>query len=260
MHGYGPSSYGDSFADVYDEWYEGVSDVAATVTSIAGLANGGPVLELGVGTGRLAVPLAEAGAAGTAGTADAMEVHGIDTSAAMLDRLRAKDPHRRVATYLGDMVDDLPAGPFTVVFVAYNSLFNLTEPTRQRACFAAVAERLVPGGRFVVEAFVPDDPPRVGSEVTVRSLTADRVVLSVSMHRPDDRVAEGQFVELSAEGGVRMRPWMIRYASPAELDDMAAAAGFELEHRWRGFDDHSFDPDDERHVSIYRHGSPSTGG
>jgi SAM-dependent methyltransferase len=246
VHGYGPTSYGDGFADVYDDWYAGVSDVAATVASIAGLADGGRVLELGVGTGRLAVPLAHAGAA------TGMEVHGIDTSAAMLDRLRAKDPDGRVTTHLGDMVDDLPAGPFTVVFVAYNSLFNLTDPDRQRACFTAVAERLTPGGRFVVEAFVPDEPPRVGSEVTVRSLTVDRVVLSVSVHRPDDRVAEGQFVELSAEGGVRMRPWMIRYATPAELDDMAAAAGLELEHRWRGFDDHSFERDDERHVSVYR--------
>jgi SAM-dependent methyltransferase len=246
VQGYGPTSYGDGFADVYDEWYEGVSDVDATVASIIELANGGPVLELGVGTGRLAVPLAEAGAA--TGT----EVHGIDTSSAMLDRLRAKDHEGRVAVHRGDMVDDLPDGPFAVVFVAYNSLFNLTEPERQRACFAAVAERLASGGRFVVEAFVPDDPPRVGSEVTVRSLTADRVVLSVSVHRPDEQVAEGQFVELSAEGGVRMRPWMIRYATPAELDGMARAAGLELEHRWRGFDDHSFQPDDERHVSVYR--------
>ena len=251
MDGYGPSSYGDGFADVYDEWYSDVSDVDATVACIVELAAGGPVLELGVGTGRLAIPLAGAG------VASGSVVHGIDTSTAMLDQLRAKDTEGSVVVHQGDMVDDLPDGPFHVVFVAYNSLFNLTGTGRQHACFAAVADRLAPGGRFVVEAFVPDDPPRAASEVTVRSLTADRVVLSVSVHRADQHVAEGQFVELSAEGGVRMRPWMIRYASPAELDEMAATAGLRLEHRWRGFDDRTFRPDDERHVSVYRRDEPA---
>jgi SAM-dependent methyltransferase len=251
VEGYGPSSYGDGFADVYDEWYTGVSDVDATVACIVEFAGGGPVLELGVGTGRLAIPLAEALAA------EGSVVHGIDTSTAMLDQLRAKDPGGSVVVHEGDMVDDLPDGPFHVVFVAYNSLFNLTEASRQRACFAAVADRLAPGGRYVVEAFVPDDPPREGSEVTVRSLTADRVVLSISVHRADQQVAEGQFVELSTGGGVRMRPWMIRYASPAELDEMAAAVGLRLEHRWRGFDDRTFRADDERHVSVYRRSDPA---
>lgn len=245
MHGYGPSSYGDGFADVYDDWYADVSDVAATVAGLAELvaaAGGGRVLELGVGTGRLAVPVAGHG----------LEVHGVDASPAMLDRLRANDPDGRVTAHLGDMVDDLPPGPFAVALVAYNTLFNLTAPGRQAACFAAVADRLAPGGRFVVEAFVPDGPAEAGDDVRVRSLSADRVVLSVSVHRPDDHVAEGQFVELSEHGGVRLRPWMIRYASPGELDAMAADAGFELEHRWRSFAERSWDADDDRHVSVYR--------
>lgn len=267
MQGYGPSSYGDGFADVYDDWYADVSDVAATVaciTELAGPANHGPALELGVGTGRLALPLA----------AEGLVVHGIDASAAMLDRLHDKDPGGSVVVHTGDMVDDLPPGPFAVAFVAYNTLFNLTDHGRQAACFTAVADRLMPGGRFIVEAFVPGDPPNadgdateghtgegrtgehadehVDEHVTVRSLTAERVVLSVSVNRPRDRVAEGQFVELSVDGGVRMRPWMVRYATPVELDAMAADAGFELEHRWRTFADRSWDPDDDRHVSVYR--------
>ena len=119
------------------------------------------------------------------------------------------------------MVDEMPDGPFEMVFVAYNTLFNLADRDRQARCFRAVADRLAPGGRFVVEAFVPDDPPRDGAAVTVRSMTADRVVLSVSIHNPAEQLAEGQFVELTETAGVRLRPWSIRYAPPAELDAMA---------------------------------------
>lgn len=252
MQGYGPASYGDAFADVYDDWYHAVSDIDATVERLLELTPaGGGVLELGVGTGRLAIPLAERGAA------EGLRVTGIDASEAMLDRLREKDPDGNVTSRLGDMVDDIGAvagadGPVHTVFVAYNSIFNLVDANRQQACFTAVAAVLEPGGRFVVEAFVPADPPPSGDEIRVRSLTADRVVLSVSVHDPGAQRAEGQFVELSADGGVRMRPWSIRYAAPAELDAMASSAGLVLEHRWCGFDDPTWDDDADRHVSVYR--------
>jgi SAM-dependent methyltransferase len=242
VQGYGESSYGDGFADVYDEWYHGVSDIDATVTALVELAGDGPVLELGVGTGRLALPLAERG----------LDVHGVDSSAAMLDRLVAKDSKGAVRPTLGDMVDDLPSGPFSLAFVAYNTLFNLTDRQRQADCFDSVASRLRPGGRFVVEAFVPDEPPREGNDVSVRSLTATNVVLSVTVQRPELQVVEGQFVEISESGGIRLRPWSIRYSAPGELDDMARHAGFGLEHRWESFADRRFHPDSPRHVSVYR--------
>jgi hypothetical protein len=150
------------------------------------------------------------------------------------------------------MATGLPGGPFTLVFVAYNTLFNLVTATHQRECFAEVTARLAPGGRFVVEAFVPDHPPRDGDLVEVRSLTADRVVLSVSRHVADDQRAEGQFVELSEAGGVRLRPWSIRYAPPDELDAMAHEAGLDLEERWEAFGGRPWAPDSPRHVSVYR--------
>ena len=247
MDGYGPTTYGDAFADVYDDWYPGVTDVGATVARIAELAGppdgAGRVLELGVGTGRLAVPMAVAG----------LTVHGVDTSEAMLARLRAKDPDRLVTVTLGDMAAELPPGPFDVALVAYNTLFNLTREGEQAACFAAVARSLRPGGRFVVEAFVPD-PTLSGSAVSVRSMTVDRVVLSVSVQEPSTSTAEGQFVELRDGAPVRLRPWSIRYATPAELDAMAAAAGFWLEQRWTSFADQRFDDDADRHVTVYRTG------
>ncbi len=242
MEGYRPDSYGKGFADVYDDWYQGVSDVSTTVEAIAELAAGGPVLELGVGTGRLAVPLADRGLA----------VTGIDASDDMLAKLREHDPAGVVTTLCGDMVDNLPPGPFAVAFVAYNTFFNLLTAERQEACFAAIASRLVPAGRFVIEAFVPDDPPRDGSDVSVRSMTADQVVLSVSIHDADAQTAEGQFIELTESGGVRLRPWTIRYVTPEQLDLMATQAGFVLESRSGGFDRQDFGLDSERHVSVYR--------
>lgn len=246
MEGYDATTYGSAFADVYDEWYAGISDVPATVDLLRELADGGPVLELAVGTGRLAVPLAGAGVA----------VTGIDASAEMLARLAERDPAGRVTPVLGDMVDDLPSGPFALVFVAYNSLFNLTGDGQQAACFAAVAERLAPGGRFLVEAFVPETPFRDGDAVDVRTLSADRVVLSITRSDAAAQSALGQFVEFAGSPGepatVTLRPWAIRYATPAQLDAYAAAAGFALEHRWEHVGKAAFTAESPRHVSVYR--------
>ena len=246
MQGYDASSYGDAFADVYDDWYHGISDVDLTVVELLDLAGGGPVLELGVGTGRLAVPLAEAG------LTDGVAVFGIDASEAMLARLAWRDPGRLVTTIHGDIRYDLPEGPFGLVFVAYNTLFNLTDEGGQARCVADVARRLRPGGRFVIEAFVPDDPPRRGDSVTVRSIAADRVVLSISVADPDHQSASGQFVELTQTGGVRLRPWSIRYSTPAQLDEYARAAHLVLEQRWESFGRTPFGDESTRHVSVYR--------
>jgi SAM-dependent methyltransferase len=250
MQDYGPTSYGDGFADVYDEWYaglDGLDDVDTTADLVAGLARRSAgdrrprVLELGVGTGRLAIPLATRG----------LDVHGVDASAAMLDRLRARDRDERVTVAVGDMVDDQPDGPFDAVLIAYNTLFNLDSAARQAACFAAVARRLGSGGVLVVEAFVPEDPPRDGAEIDVRSMTANEVVLSVSTHDPARQRAEGHFVHLVQGEPVRLRPWSIRYAPPEELDGMAAAAGLALRHRWADFHRRPFGVDSTRHVSVY---------
>lgn len=253
MDGYDATTYGERFADVYDEWYHDVSDVDSTVATLLELAAGDDdddaareILELGVGTGRLALPLARAG------RARGIRVVGVDTSPAMLARLAAHDDERLVTAIAGDMVDELPDGPFVVVFVAYNTIFNLTDPDDQARCFAEVARRLVPHGRFVVEAFVPEDPPLDGDDISVRSMSADRVVLSISRHDAARQSATGQFVEFTEAGGVRLRPWNIRYATSEQLDEMATAAGFELEFRWESFVRTEFSPDSARHVSVYR--------
>jgi SAM-dependent methyltransferase len=200
------------------------------------------VLELGIGTGRLALPLAAAG----------VEVHGVDSSAAMLDRLRAKPGADDVHAAVGDMVDGLPDGPFSLVFVAYNTFFGLLSEDRQQACFAAVAARLSPGGVFAIEAFVPEPGAAAASSVTVRAVHVDRVVLSVSTADPEAQLAEGQYIDITESGGVRLRPWSIRWATPAQLDEMASAAGLHLTDRWGGFDRTPFGAESARHVSLYR--------
>ncbi len=250
MKGYDDTTYGSAFADVYDDWYRDISDIESTVAELSSLAGDGRVLELGIGTGRLAIPLARRLDVGD--PADHGRVVGVDSSDSMLDRLRANDPDGMVTAVCGDMVTGLPDGPFTLAFIAYNTLFNLQTIEQQAACFDAVAARLGPGGRFAIEVFVPDDPPRQGDDVSVHTLETDRVVLSISRHDAEHQSAEGQFVEFTEAGGVRLRPWAIRYATPRQLDEMAGAAGMALEHRWESFGRTPFDDDSARHVSIYR--------
>src|SRR5690606_5013676 len=133
---------------------------------------------------------------------------------------------------LGGMVDDLPPGPYDVVFVAYNSLFMLAEPARQADCFTAVSGVLGDTGRFVVEAFVPEDPPRPAEQISVRSMTADRVVRTINTTDAATQTVRGQFVDLPDGRPGRLRPYRLRYSTPAELDRFAAAAGLGVVHRW----------------------------
>ena len=151
MEGYDDTTYGERFAEVYDDWYGSITDTLACVDAIVALSGGrnggGNILELGVGTGRLAIPLTELG----------MRVTGVDSSAAMLERLRTKPGGERVTAVLGDMTDPpVPAKAFAVAFVAYNTLFNLVGPGQQQRCVTNTASRLEPGGaRYETVGRVP---------------------------------------------------------------------------------------------------------
>ena len=246
------STYGDRFADVYDDWYASITDTDACIATVADLATtgaadgdgstDGDVLELGVGTGRLAIPLAARG----------LRVTGVDASATMLDRLRAKPGGDAVDAVLGDMVDPpLDGRRYGLVLVAYNTLFNLVGDGEQARCLAAARHALVPGGLVVVEAFVPDPAGQPSNVVEPKAMTADRVVLSVSRSDPDRQLVQGQYVDIT-EAGIRLRPWEVRWASPTQIDDLALAAGLEPEARWSGWDRAAFHDDAPTHVSLYR--------
>jgi SAM-dependent methyltransferase len=259
VKGYDASTYGRSFADVYDEWYHDVSDVAATVAAVAERAQGRAVLELGVGTGRIALPLAALGVA----------VTGVDASSEMLDRARAKctppqaipgtnNPQGTndgsVTLVQGDMAELPVEGPFAVAFVAFNTFFNLTDPVAQRRCFRRVAAVLEPGGWFAIEAFVPTDDlgPTTApdSGVSVRTVELDRVVLTVARRDPAHQTIVGQHIEIT-DSGARLRPWFVRYASPGELDEMANEAGLTLAARHSDWAGGAFTDDSPNHVSWY---------
>jgi SAM-dependent methyltransferase len=246
MDGYRADTYGASFADVYDEWYGDLDDLGDLIAMLAEFADTGPVCELGVGTGRIAIPLAATG----------LSVVGIDSSTAMLERLAGADPSASVEVVQGDMVDDIPAGPFSLIVIAFNTLFNLNDADQQAACVKNAAARLRPGGRLFIDGIVPEST--IASygltidDVTVRDLSVDRVILSVSRHRPAEQTAEGQFIEFTESGGIRLRPWSVRYSTPEQIDAMAGAAGLQLEHRWCDLQRGAFTDEARRHVSVYR--------
>jgi SAM-dependent methyltransferase len=240
MEGYGAASYGDGIADVYDEWHTHPDDTDAAIERLAALADGGRVLELGVGTGRLALPLAARG----------VPIEGVEASAAMAARLQAKPGGDAIPVTIGDMATDLPVGPFRLIFAAFNTFFAVLTAEAQRTAFRTAASRLAPEGHFLIEAFVPA-AVEAGSRVEVRHLTADSVVLMVSQDDPEQQRSAGHLVELSEAAGVRLRPWAIRYAPPAELDAMAADAGLVLEERWADWAGGDFGPDSAGHVSLY---------
>ena len=241
MEGYGADTYGDRGADLYDTWYQDVLDPADCVERLAELAGSGPVLELGIGTGRVALPLAGRG----------LEVHGIDASPAMLERLRSKPGAERVHARTGDMAEVAVEGEFPLVFVVANTFFMLPTQDQQVACFAAVARRLAPGGRFVIEAQVPDpDLYRERQNVRAQRVTVDSVVLAARRFDPVTQRMDAQQVQLTQEG-VRLVPGVLRFAWPAELDLMARLAGLRLADRWSGWHREPFTASSTLHVSVY---------
>jgi SAM-dependent methyltransferase len=227
-----PSTYGDRIADVYDDWYADVSDVAGTVAMLRGL--GTSVLELGIGTGRLAIPMADAG----------MHVTGIDASPAMVERLRAKDGDR-IPVVVADFVDVPVDGAFDVALFAFNTFTMLVDVDAQVRCLRRCGEL---AAHVVIETFVPgDDAPSQG--IDVRTIADDEVTLTA--FRVEDGVVSGSIVSIT-ESGIRLRPWRNRLLSLDELDEAAARSDLELVSRRAGWRDEPFGPESTRCVTVYR--------
>jgi Methyltransferase domain len=238
--GYDAASYGDRVADVYDGLFH-PPDTDAAVTCLAELAASGPALELAIGTGRLALPLARRGVA----------MSGIDASEAMVAKLRAKPDGEHIPVTIGDFADVDVDGRFSLIFIAYNTFFVLLDPTVQQQCFERVAAHLDRGGRFAVEGFVPD-PGRFerGQNVEVTRIALDYAVLSVSRHDAATQRVDSLLVRVS-DDGVRTWPVRVRYSYPSELDLMAERAGLRLQHRWGGYGREPFTAESVKHVSVY---------
>src|SRR5215475_13793026 len=171
MEQYGPETYGEHVADVYDEWYSWLPAGDEEATFLAELAGAGPALELGIGTGRVALPLAALGVA----------VCGIDASPAIVEQMRAKRGGDAISVTVGDMADVAVDGRFSLVYVVFNTFFMLTTAEAQARCFRNVASHLTPGGRFAVHTFVPDQSLiDQGERVAVKDVGVDEVRLDAT--------------------------------------------------------------------------------
>ena len=239
---YGPATYGDSVADVYDEWYKLPHDRETEAAFLVELAAGGRVLELGIGTGRIAIPLAQRG----------VDVHGIDSSQTIVDKMRAKQGGEHIQVTIGDMADVAVDEEFSLVFVTFNTFFMLTTQEAQVRCFRNVASHLRPGGRFMIRAFVPDlSRIEAGQHISVREAGFDRVRLDTSVYDTVTQTFDTTQVRLT-EDGTRFVHAKMRYAFPSELDLMAQLAGLTLEARYSDFDRSPFTDVSAFHVSVYR--------
>ena len=236
-----PAFYGDRWADAYDDRV-GRQDAGAAVEFLASLAGGGPVLELGIGTGRVALPLAARG----------ISVEGVDASAEMVQRLRAKPGGESVPVTIGDMADVPVNGPFALVYLVFNTLFGLLTQERQATCFGNVARVLGAGGAFVIECFVPDLTRfDRGQRVQALDVTEDAAAFELSRHDPVQQRLTIQTITLN-EQGMKMRPLAIRYSWPSELDLMATQVGLRLTERYADWNRRPFEPASTGHVSVYR--------
>jgi len=236
---YSPETYGERMAGIYDDWFPDYDHGA--IDALADLARGGRALELGIGTGRIALPLAEKG----------VEVHGIDAAEPMLARLRAKPGSERITVTQGNFAEVPVEGQFSLIYIVFNTLFALTTQAEQVQCFRNVAAHLAPGGCFVMEAFVPNLKRFTGGQVNwATRVTTDLVELDVGNHDAAAQRVVSQKVVFS-DGQVRLYPIQIRYAWPSELDLMAQLAGLQLRERWSNWNRESFTSESTKHISIY---------
>lgn len=233
-------SFGEDVAEMYRDVQRG--DEIAAVAFLEQLVGRGPVLELAIGTGRIALPLAARG----------IRVDGVDISPAMIAQLRAKPGGDEISVTVGNFADVPVPGTYRLIFVVWNTLFNLLTQEDQVRCFENVADHLTDDGCFVVEAFVPAFLYRLRNDqyVDAEAIRVDEVRLDVLRHDMATQMIEESHGSLSS-AGVRLNPVVQRYAWPSELDLMARIAGLRLKYRWGGWNREPFNSTSSTHVSVY---------
>ncbi len=243
MNEYDLETYGNHWARFYDDLYV---DGEAEAEFLAPLAGRPPrALELAIGSGRIAVPLGLRG----------VEVTGIDISDDMIALLRAKHGGDEIRVIMGDFADVGVEGTFPLVYLSFNTLFALTTQERQIDCLTNVSRALEPGGRFVLDAFVPDVKrfDHFQTRMAVESISSTQAhAYELSIHDPVTQVVRSHHVRRFEDGSTVVLPVTIRYAWPAEMDLMARLAGLELEERLGWYDRRRFTEQSAQHVSVYR--------
>ena len=233
--------FGERVAATYDgtSGVFGPGTVEATAGVLAELARGGRALELAIGTGRIALPLARRG----------VEVHGIDLSRAMVARLRAKPGGEAIPVAIGDMTTTTMDGTFSLAYLAFNTIENLTTQDAQVACFRNAAAHLEPGGCFVIEVEVPELrrlPP--GQNVLPWQVTPTH--WAFDLYDTATQAMSSNYVTVTGGSG-EYRSIPFRYVWPSELDLMARLAGMRLRDRWEDWNRTPFTGDSRKHVSVW---------
>jgi SAM-dependent methyltransferase len=241
---YADATYGDRIAEIYDERYLGslAEDTASAVSFLSELAGAGPALELGIGTGRVALPLADAG----------VEVHGIDASEAMLAKLKTKPGSDRIPVTVGSFADFSLQTRFKLIYVVFNTFFGLLTQDEQVSGFEAVARHLTPDGVFAMQAFVPDVTRfnTHNQRVATESVDIDEVTLETSSHDPFAQRTDSAYITIR-DSSIQMYPIRIRYAYVSELDLMARLATLRLRERWADWDRQPYPSRSWTHVSVW---------
>ena len=240
MEEYGPDTYGERIAPIYDDLYQDLFDVEGAVRFLAPLATG-RALEFGIGTGRIALPLA----------AEGVDVVGVDASPRMVERFRAKPGGADIEVVMGDFSEAEVEGSFSLVYLLFNTIFALPDQEAQVRCFANAARHLSDDGVFVIEAFVPD-PGRFdrGQRVSANDVGPDSIDIEASRHDPVAQRVESQHAIVRSTG-IELYPVVIRYAYPSELDLMARLTGLRLRERWASWSKDGFGSDSGFHISVY---------
>lgn len=239
MTEYSDETYGERVADVYDDWFP--SHDPDAIEFLATLAANGKALELGIGTGRIALPL----------SARNVEVQGIDAADAMVNRLGEKPGSEKIVVTKGNFADVPVDGQFELIYVVFNTFFALPSQAVQVKCFRNVAAHLTKSGCFVIEAFVPDVTRFVHGQANwATAVTADRVELDAGQHDAATQRVKSQRIVIT-DGSVQLYPVQIRYAWPSELDLMAQLAGLQLRERWSGWRREPFTSESQKHISVY---------
>ncbi|MBO0776123.1 MAG: class I SAM-dependent methyltransferase [Actinobacteria bacterium] len=235
--------FGERVAATYDESSAAMFDPAVVEPAadfLAALAGSGRALELGIGTGRLALPLARRG----------VPVHGIDLSQAMVARLRAKPGGDAIGVTMGDFATTRADGTFSVAYLVFNTIMNLTAQAAQVACFRNVAAQLDPGGCFVIEVMVPELrklPP--GQNVVPFQVEATGWAFDI--YDVATQSMTSNYIKVT-DGHGEHTSFPFRYVWPAELDLMAQLAGMRLRERWAGWTREPFTSESRQHVSVWQ--------
>jgi SAM-dependent methyltransferase len=226
--------YDDSAAEMFDP-----AVVEPVVDLLVELAGNGRALELGIGTGRIALPLAQRG----------VPVHGIELSNAMAARLRAKPGGEEIGVTIGDFATTTVDGTFAVAYLVFNTIMNLTTQAAQVACFRNVAAHLEPGGCFVIEVGVPE-LQRLPPGETLRAFHVSETRWGLDEYDVARQGLTSHHFEI-VDGRLERLSIPFRYAWPAELDLMAQLAGMRLRERWSGWKREPFTSDSRKHVSVW---------